>query len=645
MKTEIKKENRKKYFLITRCIIEAWCMMIVLIMNKGIITQNQLSSRKNVYQIYATTLAKLSASVSLDGILPIVLFIIFAVFYWQASKMRFHGNLWTHLSAFFFSAFTVVGYSMATTQSLEILTADYAQMVKAVICLIGYYGLFHPCIKFCYMVMHDKNIFGRSSRKLVPALEWIFDKHPWISAFLIFVLAWMPYLVSYYPGIFMGDTGAQISQFFQLTNGTSDYLNLLSENQLINNHHPVLHTILMGCAVKLGRMLGSDNLGIFFYTLFQYFCMAASLAAGIAYLKKIKVARWLQAVFLALIAFYPIFPRYAVLLSKDTLFSSFVLLFEIQLIQLIRGEITGRNWKKGFWFFLTMLAVMMLRQNGLYVILFSLPVLFVLKNKENRRRTAVLFAGALVVYLSYTNILFPALDITPGSKREMLSVPFQQTARYVKEYPKQVTEKEKKTIDTLLDYDRLADNYDPNISDPVKNTYNEDADTKELKNYFKVWFQMFWKHPGCYIEAYLNNYYGYFYMGNDGTDRRTRYYEEFSTKCMEKRINQKGFAFHHLERFEPVRKFLEMESELVLHMPMGAVFQASAFYTWLVIVGMGYLLSVKKYRQLVMYFPAVSIILVSMVSPVNGTIYFRYMLSVMFVVPVLLGATVENGKK
>ena len=176
------------------------------------------------------------------------------------------------------------------------------------------------------------------------------------------------------------------------------------------------------------------------------------------------------------------------------MFSSCVLVFEIFLIRLVREEIKISK-KEGILFLLTMLGVMMLRQNGMYVVAFSLPVLLLEKDRRKRRKTALLFCGAIVLYLSYTHILFPALDITPGSRREMLSVPFQQTARYVRDYADEVTEEERDAIDRVLDYDTIGEVYDPNISDPVKKTFNEDADSEDLKAYFKVWFQMFLKHP------------------------------------------------------------------------------------------------------------------------------------------------------
>lgn len=638
----IKNYKGEQYFRILKRAIEAWCMMMVIIMDKGIISTEQLSTRKNAYLIYRTTLSKLSASITLDGIIPIVLFIIFFVFYWKVAEIPFRKTVWVHILAAVFAVFVVVGYSFAMTQSLDLIFADYAQITKAAVCLIGYYGLFLPCIKLCYLVMSRKKIFVRAETAPSRWTALLMDEHPFLGAFAVLALAWLPYLIAYYPGIFMGDTGAQISQYFQLPNGTSNYLNLISDTQLINNHHPVLHTVLMGTAVKIGRMLGSDNLGIFLYTLFQYLCMAAALAYGISYLKNLKMPRWFQGGILGLTALYPVFPRYAVLLSKDTLFSSCVLVFEIFLIRLVREEIKISK-KEGILFLLTMLGVMMLRQNGLYVVVFSLPVLLLEKDRRKRRKTALLFCGAIVLYLSYTHILFPALDITPGSRREMLSVPFQQTARYVRDYADEVTEEERDAIDRVLDYDTIGEVYDPNISDPVKKTFHEDADSEDLKAYFKVWFQMFLKHPVCYIKATLNNYYGYFYMGNDDTDRRTRYYESFSTKCMEERIDNKGFDFHHVDAFKGARKFLEMVSELVLHSPMLTIIQASAFYTWLILLGTGYLLMLKRYRYIVILLPAFSILLVSFVSPVNGTIYFRYMLALMFVTPVLAGAVIKGA--
>ena len=88
-----------------------------------------------------------------------------------------------------------------------------------------------------------------------------------------------------------------------------------------------------------------------------------------------------------------------------------------------------------------------------------------------------------------------------------LSIPFQQTALYVKTCGDEVTEEERAVIDSVLDYDKLGQ-YNPVLSDPVKTTYR--FDDSKLPEYFRVWFQMFLKHPGIYVEAFLLKSYGFF---------------------------------------------------------------------------------------------------------------------------------------
>lgn len=72
-------------------------------------------------------------------------------------------------------------------------------------------------------------------------------------------------------------------------------------------------------------------------------------------------------------------------------------------------------------------------------------------------------------------------QIEPGSIREALSLPFQQTARYALEYGNEITEEEAAVISNILDYEHLAENYNPRISDPVKRTFNKNATREELK--------------------------------------------------------------------------------------------------------------------------------------------------------------------
>lgn len=65
-----------------------------------------------------------------------------------------------------------------------------------------------------------------------------------------------------------------------------------------------------------------------------------------------------------------------------------------------------------------------------------------------------------------------AFHVEKDTPKEMLSLPFQQTARYVRDYGDEVTEEEKAAIGQVLDYDKIVKGYMELTSDPVKTTYH-----------------------------------------------------------------------------------------------------------------------------------------------------------------------------
>ena len=50
----------------------------------------------------------------------------------------------------------------------------------------------------------------------------------------------------------------------------------------------------------------------------------------------------------------------------------------------------------------------------------------------------------------------------------MLSVPFQQSARFVRDHPEEVTEEEYRVLDSVLGMEDLGQRYNPRNADPVK---------------------------------------------------------------------------------------------------------------------------------------------------------------------------------
>ena len=81
-----------------------------------------------------------------------------------------------------------------------------------------------------------------------------------------------------------------------------------------------------------------------------------------------------------------------------------------------------------------------------------------------------------------------------------MSLPFMMTARYVKDYPNDVTDSEREIIDRTLQYDTLAERYNPVFADTVKNYCNVTG-ARAFVDYFKVWVKQGLRHPDAYFKA------------------------------------------------------------------------------------------------------------------------------------------------
>lgn len=81
----------------------------------------------------------------------------------------------------------------------------------------------------------------------------------------------------------------------------------------------------------------------------------------------------------------------------------------------------------------------------------------------------------------------------------------------MRDYGYEISEEDAEIISRVLDYENLAEKYDPITSDPVKYTYHAET-TEDLTAYFGLWFRQLLKHPGNAVEATMNNAYGWFYQ-------------------------------------------------------------------------------------------------------------------------------------
>ncbi len=460
----------------------------------------------------------------------------------------------------------------------------------------------------------------------------LFLKHPFLFSFIAILICWSIYVIAFYPIILSPDPSFQIKQFFNVRTKYADYAILLDNNVFLTNHHPVFHTMILGYSLKLGRFLLNDNFGLFIYSLTQLLFLAFTLSLTIKYLNENNVNKKIVFIVLLLYCFIPMFPLYAMSGVKDTYYTCFIILYVMKLDKIIRSKQEKLSYKEMIQLLLIMFAVCLFRNNGIYVLILSFPLILIY-SKKYFQTLLVIFIGVLAFYGTYTKVLLPSLKITDGSIRETLSIPFQQTARYVKYYNKDLSKNDIKVIDKVLGYETLAKRYNPTISDPVKNEFNKYTTKKELLAYLKVWFKCFFKHPLVYIEATLNNIYGYF------SPQSTNWYIYYK---YDTRITEDKLVNYHFNNLSSLRLILSSFAQGFPYIPFIGLISNIGFNTWLLLGLTTYSIFKKKKEYLIVLSPLLISLLICVASPVNT--YFRYAMPFIFIMPFIFTLIVTRLK-
>lgn len=490
-----------------------------------------------------------------------------------------------------------------------------------------------------------------------------FDRHPFAAPALVLALCWFPVLIGYAPALFMWDTNTQILQWFGLPNHISSSVDLLDSSVLLTQHHPPLHTALVGLCVQAGISLaGSENLGIFIYAVLQWIVDILAISWAFRIAQIVGAPRAPRFVALGFIALVPAYSNYSVLVTKDVLFASALLLFAIELVYLVfcAASFDGRiafSRRHAVLLVAGALGTALLR-SGMVVAVAGGALAATLLLWRMQRRLAreglrpvsarsllriplIALALVIAVNLLLARVVYPALAITPSSKREALSIPMQQVARFMRDRPDAVQPEDLRAIDWVLDAPSLARLYDPSKSDPVKATYKEQASSDDLSAFWQTWARLFARDPGCFISATVANYYGYFYPAHAMSWSYTSYFSSLVMANTETNLIYSDiasyFSFHQLDH--PLVRALDGLCSgyrlLFQRLPFLTLTMQAALYDWALVLLTAYAVRRRRSHAAVFLVPAWVVLLIALVGPCNATTYFRYAYPVALLVPFL----------
>ena len=479
---------------------------------------------------------------------------------------------------------------------------------------ITYGVIFYNIIKILFSLIEQ--IDWNKTRKdiLKPSLKTFI-----VVALLLFIV-WLPYFLNYYPGITSFDTHYQLMQGF----GVVPY----------NNHHPALHTFIMSSVVKVGHAITGDyNFGIALYAILQMIFCALTLSFVIYYMGKRNINPIIKMITFLCFAFVPFVPQFSIAVWKDVPFAMFMVWLLIGIIEMITKEEKFFAKKRNLGLFMLItLCVLFFRNNGVYIIILTLPFAIVWKRKY-WKQILIILGIPIIFYYIITGPVFTKFNIAKSSSKEMLSIPMQQMARIVKYKGDELSEEDKNIIGQYINIDTAAENYDPTISDPIKNEFNDGTFNQDKLNLIKLYVKLVIKYPGETLEALVGNTYGY-------------YYPEVVTYSIATGVYKSPFEaeqFMNLHE-DPIVNIPILDNMIDSiydkQIPIVSLIANIGFVFWIVLGIVFYNIYQKRYNYLLMFIPVGVLYLTCLASPVSGEL--RYIYAMFVSLPLFIGFGVQN---
>lgn len=305
------------------------------------------------------------------------------------------------------------------------------------------------------------------------------------------LLAWLPMLLAFYPGIHAYDTFSQIPTYLQGS---------------FTTHHPLLHTLVTGWLYDQGVLLGDAALGLLLYSVLQMVLLAYSLGRGLAYLGRLRCPRWARVGLLALFCLVPQYSLHALGCTKDIPFAAFITLYVLRLHRLFHEPELLRSPRFMAGTVVVGVFMLLFRNNAPYALVLLVPFAVALIGRGWRLRMAVLLAVTLVLSAGIQQGLKLATQAESGLINEMLCIPAQQLSRVIS-----IHELEDPVSYEILDYVPHAQQYNESRADPVK-LHLKVQKPEDLWGFIKLWGREFFHYPIEYIDAFLLQCKGYWFL-------------------------------------------------------------------------------------------------------------------------------------
>lgn len=400
------------------------------------------------------------------------------------------------LLSILFSFLTVFGRIIYNFQS-DAVYSCFSELFsfRSLVYIVGFFNIFYILLTILFPKLCELEL--KNGEQLINNKYIVF-----IISFLIIFLAWVPYFLTFYPGLLSPDSFSEIKI-------------IVNNFSSISDHHPVLHVLLVAIPFNIGmRMFSNINSAVALVSTAQMIIMASIFSYLIVFLHSRKVNKIILTLIMLFYAFVPMHGYYSVTMWKDVIFSGILVLVTIQTFEI--SELVNKNiltFKNLIPFILISILCVFFRNNAIYMYIF-LFIVTILIFKRYLKQFFIAFFIIFGVYFFVKGPIFNYFSITKSGSAEYIGIPLQQIGRMA--YKKvNFSDEELELLNKLMLVESIAKNYNPKTSDGIKfnSDYNADEFDKNKLKYFKLWLQLVKKHPAIALEAYATSTLGYWYPG------------------------------------------------------------------------------------------------------------------------------------
>lgn len=426
-----------------------------------------------------------------------VYFIFFALFLFIFSKIKNLKKGYTIFSIIFSVILSLVLIIGSQLEFYSEIIWSFATLIKIIALSVSIFPLNYLLLKYIdeFKIQKSDNI---NYKKI------------FVITFLIILFFNFLVFLALYPGEYGYDAGFQIME-------------ILEKDVQITSHFSLLFSFILAKVVNLGKVLfGSYQVGFGIYCFLQMtFLSYVATKITVFCTKRIpnKIIYFINVLFFS---FFPLYTLMSISAAQDSVFAGLFCLIILNVIELIENKDYWKNKLKPISLGILIFLLCLIRNNGFYCILISIPFIF-LACKNKKVVVLLIFIIPLFAYKIYSGPVFNILGVTKTDTfREMLSIPSQQFARVynynLKVFSKEKLKQLKKFYPEINDFKYYT--YRQSIADPTKSVLNNKYVKSNLKDYISLWTSIGVKDPENYVEAFLLNSLGFWYPNKNYNDDR-----------------------------------------------------------------------------------------------------------------------------